>query len=147
MTNPLPNDDPILSDRAARALWTSLLPYLEPRPRSLYMIFLDLNGRPLKQLTPIDDLPLEPDPEFVEALARVVDGVTQGGPATYVLLALSRSGDDTVDDGDRAWAALLSEHLHDWMARHPVVLATASHVREIRRADRAPSQLRRSMRR
>jgi hypothetical protein len=131
MTDPMFEDSPILSNGAARALWTELLPYLEPRPRSLYMIFLDDAGRPLKQLIPIDDLPNEPDPEFVEALARVVDGVTADGPATWVLLALVRAGEDTVIQRDRAWAELLHGHLRRWMNRRPVVLATAKGVRAI----------------
>lgn len=142
MTPPPSGDDPIKSDADVRGLWLSLVSYLVPRPRSLYLVFLDGSGRPLKQIVPIDDLPVAPDREFVMGLAGVVDSVVEAGPAATVLCALSRTGADAVSELDRAWAAMLREHLDEWMAGRSVTLVTASGLRAIRATPWEPSKFR-----
>lgn len=96
--------------------------------RSLWMIFLDEDGRLSPVVTPIDDLPLEPVALFVRNLAKIVAGVLDDPPGTVAFL-LSRPGERAMSDSDCRWARALHDTVAPHLSPWPMHLATYETVR------------------
>lgn len=96
--------------------------------RSLWLVFLDLRGRTLPVIVPIDDIPAEPDPRMIRNLASVVDGVVADGEAASVVLLLSRPGGTSMTAQDRRWAQSLRSAIGPHLSPWPIHLATTDCV-------------------
>lgn len=85
--------------------------------RTLWLVFLDDDGRPVPAIVPIDDIPQDPTPADVGSFRELFSHL--GGYGTPVLL-LSRPGTGAVQEHDRQWAHALAALAPRW----PVHLAT-----------------------
>lgn len=91
------------------------------------MVFLDDDSRLTPVIVPIEDIPPEPDDQFVGNLAHVICDLLSDSAAASVALLLSRPGARAMTDADRRWARALREALED-LPMWPVHLATRGHV-------------------
>lgn len=71
------------------------------RRRSLWILWLDAEGRPAPVVVPIDDLPELPEARTLDAVMGVIS--VQADPDGSVLLTLTRPGPRSVGAADRAW--------------------------------------------
>ena len=129
MTEMKPREPGIGDDGELRALWSTVLDEAAYSRWSLWMYFVDDGGRPLRRAMPIDDFPVDPDEELAERLAFLVGQLMQqDGTTAGVLLALTRPGEPGVSPRDKAWAALLRQHLAEWRGGRTVMLATVAGI-------------------
>ncbi len=98
-------------------LWTALMGLGGFARRTLWLVFLDDEGRPTPAVIPIDDIPELPFPAEVDSFRQFFDHLE--GYGTPVLL-LSRPGPSAVQEHDRQWAAALASCAPRW----PLHLAT-----------------------
>lgn len=94
---------------------------------SVWMVFLDDESRLSPVIVPIDDLPAEPDDQFVGNLAHMVGDLLRDGAAASVALLLSRPGPRAMTDADRRWARALRDAMGE-LPMWPVHLATRGQV-------------------
>jgi hypothetical protein len=89
--------------------WRALMGRLGFGQRTLWLLFLAADGRPLGPLVTVDDLPDGPHDLPVEQLVtfcrELLDGPGGGGS---VALLVTRPGGGPWHVGDRAWARYLS---------------------------------------
>lgn len=85
--------------------------------RTLWLVFLDDDGRPVPAVVPIDDIPQDPSPADITSFGHFFEHLDSYG--TPVLL-LSRPGPGAVQEQDRRWARALAPFVRQW----PVHLAT-----------------------
>ncbi len=72
--------------------------------RSLWIMWLDQQSRPLPVISPIDDLPDEPDDLLVRNLFGILGDMLDGhAPGGSVLLTVTRPGPLSIEDFDRRW--------------------------------------------
>ena len=106
-TTPVP-EVPVLSPLELTARWSDLL-HSRCSMRSLWLAWMTTEGLMLPLLTPVDDLPVSPDPSLCDALlavhCAVVDDVGVG--RLHLTTALSRPGPPEVTAGDVAWCEVL----------------------------------------
>jgi hypothetical protein len=95
--------------------------------RSLWLLFLDGDGRPERVIMPIDDIPARADSRLVDALDSIVASLLDEGIIASAAILLSRPGPSDMTDGDRAWARAVRRRpsFRTW----PVHLATHDQVR------------------
>ncbi|WP_052591813.1 hypothetical protein [Luteipulveratus mongoliensis] len=109
-------------------LWEGLMGEGGFSQRSLWLIFLDREGRPTPLIVPIDELPDEPDPDDVARIARLIEHAREEVKVESVPMLLSRPGPTWMQDGDRRWAAALTEAFAGQQPQWPIHLATTDHV-------------------
>lgn len=103
------------------ALWERIVGTPGFARRSLWLVFLDEDHRPLDVIVPIDDIPEEVD---VAGVARLLEMARGQVPAGSIVTMLSRPGGGRVRDSDRAWALAVGDLLADQRPQWPVHLAT-----------------------
>src|SRR6201999_1839458 len=105
------------------ALWTKLVHTAEPGRRSLWLAFLDREGRTLPTAMPIDGVPAEPDRLMCRNLRKILADLASSGPVHSGVLLLSRPGPDTAGAGDHRWAEMLRREIGPELCPWPVPLA------------------------
>lgn len=135
VTEPLSptNAPPLLTDDDVAHRVASLVG-TAARDRTLWLLFVDGDGRQSPVLMPLEDLPGMPD-EVVTALGRVLVGflpelATAAGPGSVVFVR-ERLGPDGVLPPDRAWADALTT-----MCRRFAVLVRGIHLSTPNRVQR-----------
>jgi hypothetical protein len=118
----------ITSDADLHDLWRRLMGPGGFARRSLWLTFLEPDGRTQPLVVPIDDLPSEPDDGFLHAVGRIVDGLLADGTADSVPMLLSRPGYGPMTGADRRWARALIAALGPDRQRWPLHLATTDQV-------------------
>jgi hypothetical protein len=100
--------DLIRSQADLEQLWRSLMEPLGFTRTSVWMLFIDAEDRPVKQLTEISEAHVPPDGVasrgLEQVLSRVVDETVPGGRVAFLR---TRPGKDGLTDLDRQWAAAL----------------------------------------
>lgn len=124
MTPRTPQDTLIRNTDDLQALWRSLMGDDGFSRRSIWLIFLDADGRPSPVLMPIDDIPRRPVPLFLDNLRYMSRELVGKDSIASVAMLLSRPGRATMTDDDRAWARALREVSSEW----PIFLAVAGSV-------------------
>jgi hypothetical protein len=119
----------IRTEADLHALWRRLMGGGGFSTRSLWMIFLEADGRTQPLVVPIDDLPDEPHQAFLDGLRQIVSGLITEGVAASVAILLSRPGHGPMTDDDRCWARGLRATLGREFGRWPVHLATHDQIR------------------
>ena len=94
---------------------------------SIWLVFLDADSRMQSVIVPIDDIPPEPDDQFVHNLACIIDDLVDGEGVASVALLLSRPGPRAMTESDRRWARALRRELGEH-AVWPLHLATRDTV-------------------
>lgn len=123
MTRFSPRDTIVHTTSDLFALWQGLMGEGGFSRRSVWLLFLDEDGRPEPVIVPIDDVPQVPDRRSVNGLATVVSGLIAEGMAASVALLVSRPGHRGMTEDDRRWARALAP-VSSW----PIHLATADHL-------------------
>lgn len=97
--------------------------------RSLWLIFLDEDGRQSDLIVPIDDIPMLPDPRDVGAITDLIARIRDEVGVAEVPMLISRPGPSEMTEGDRRWAAALTAALRDQHPQWPIHLATRGRLR------------------
>jgi hypothetical protein len=121
------NKNPILSNDDLFRLWQHLMGEGGFGRRSLWLIFLEKDGRPHEVIMPIDDIPLSPQPAMVANLVHIVDQLCERDGVVSAPMLLSRPGSSAMTESDRSWAKCLRSALgerYQW----PIHLATEDHL-------------------
>jgi hypothetical protein len=115
MTTPPLADVRIRTSEELTAHWIALLDPPTFGARSLWLTWLEDDGRPLPVIIPVDDLPRLPDNGMLFGLLAVHDAIAEEhlGGGGHLAMALSRPGRPDVTDDDDAWVDALSEVLDD----------------------------------
>lgn len=124
MTLQAPHDTVIRTADDLQALWRSLMGDGGFSRRSIWLLFLDEDGRPSPVLVPIDDIPRRPVPAFLDNLRSIAGELVGSQDVASVALLLSRPGNRTMTEDDRAWARALAPVPSAW----PIFLAAADSV-------------------
>ena len=119
-------------------LWRGLMGRDGFGRRSLWTIFFYPEGRLSPVVSPIDDVPEEPDDLLVGNLANVVAEVISDLRGTVAFL-LSRPGPGYMTDGDRRWARTLRASLARDLSPWPVHLGTRDRIHVFAPDDLIPS--------
>lgn len=88
-------------------VWRHLMEPLGFRGHSVWMMFVEPDGRPVSQLTEIEDAEAPPDAEQAANLATVLGSLIDMVPGGSVAFLRSRPGRGGVNAQDRAWATVL----------------------------------------
>src|SRR3712207_917652 len=110
LTNP-ENMPPVRTQTDLHRLWRALMGPLGFGGRSLWMLFLESDGRPTRHLVQLEDIPAEPDDPMRDHLGHFVSDLLAEHGHVQVAFLLSRPGRDGLTDGDREWASLLESIL------------------------------------
>jgi hypothetical protein len=124
MTPQTPQDTLIRTADDLEALWRSLMGDFGFSKRSVWLLFLDADGRPNPMLMPIDGIPRRPAPGFLDNLRHIARELVTMQEISSMAMLLSRPGHVTMTDEDRAWGRALHEVCPDW----PPFLAVADSV-------------------
>lgn len=75
----------------------------------LWLMLLDINGRQVPLLIPVDGIPIRPEPGSVAPIAaRFTEVLAEHAPGGSVILTLERPGDARLTAPDQAWAVELA---------------------------------------
>jgi hypothetical protein len=124
---------PLRTDRDVILRVDALADQSSRRRRSLWLFFLSGDRTQLPVVIPIDDVPERPDAVFVGNLCDVIARViAEAAPAGSAVIALTRPGDETVNENDRCWfRALRSCALERGADIRLLCLATPARVRQL----------------
>src|SRR3954464_1996905 len=119
-TPPFAPDVPIRSTEELTARWEAMLEPPVFGARALWLTWLADDGRMLKVVVPVDDIPPVPDAGMLVGLRGLHLGVAEdhlrlGG---HLAMALCRPGRPTVTKYDDAWVDGLREALDELPAGH-----------------------------
>jgi hypothetical protein len=115
MTTPSLDDVPIRTAEELTARWEAMLEPPVFGARALWMTWLADDGRMLKVVVPVDDIPLVPDRGMLEGLLRLHDAVAAEHLAGegHLAMALCRPGRPSMTEDDEEWAEALHALLDD----------------------------------
>jgi hypothetical protein len=108
------------------ALWESIVGEPGFARRSLWLVFVDADNRPLDLVVPIDDIPEDVD---IAGVRRLLDHLRGELSAGTIVTMLSRPGSGRVRESDREWARAVEDLLADQRPYWPVHLATDDGLR------------------
>src|SRR3954469_19854164 len=115
MTKPPLAAAPIRSAAELADHWTALLDPPIFGSRSIWLMWLQDDGRPLELIIPMEDLPRLPDHPMLFGLLSLHEAVSDthldGGG--HLAMALCRPGRPEITEDDDAWVDALSEVLDD----------------------------------
>jgi hypothetical protein len=109
---------PITSAAELSVWWAEVLSESDADARRLSMMWLDDQGRMLARVLSLDGVPSLPHPTVVRA-ALQIHGVFAERPEAadcHLAFALSRPGEATIVDEDRAWARALEVAMQEHRA-------------------------------
>ena len=131
MTKPPLADVPIRSADELTRRWATVLDPPVFGARSLWLMWLDDDGRALPVIIPIDDIPGVPDHAMLAGLVSVHEAISDehlSGDG-HLAMALCRPGRPEVTEDDDCWLEALSEVLDDRIdGRWSLHLAAAGRV-------------------
>ena len=105
MANPPgPDSAPIRSDEEVLTRVDQIVDRESRMLPSLWLFFLDKDGRQLPVLVPVDGIPDEPQPDEVAKLGWVIGQVLgESEPDGSVVITLTRPGPPVPDTADLSW--------------------------------------------
>ena len=115
MTRPPLADVPVRSAPDLTRRWATLLDPPVFTDSSLWLDWLDRDGRLLPLVVPVDELPALPEWSTLSGLLRLHDAVAEqtGWSGGHLALALCRPGPAAVLEDDAEWADALESELDD----------------------------------
>jgi hypothetical protein len=113
MTRPPLADVPVRSAADLTRRWATLLDPPVFSARSLWLAWLDTDGRMLPIVVPVDELPPLPEWSTLSGLLTLHDAVAEqtGWAEGHLAFALCRPGPATVVEDDAEWADALESEL------------------------------------
>lgn len=102
-------DAPIHNQSDLEHLWRQLMGPLGFSRRTLYLMFIEPDGNPIKQLTQLDDPPVSPGANDRENVTRLLShfSADMDGQSLRLAFLLCRPGHGRARRNDRLWAGLL----------------------------------------
>jgi hypothetical protein len=134
MTTPPRTDVPLRSADDLTRRWAELLEPPIFGARSLWLSWLDDDGRMLPIVVPVDDVPAVPDSKLTSGLLHLHDAVTEEHlrGEGHLAMALCRPGRPEITEDDNEWIEALQAALDDQIdGTWSLHLAAAGHVREL----------------
>ena len=119
---------PIRTETDLYLLWQELMGPGGFGKRSLWLMFLEPDGRPTKVLVPIEDIPVEPDLPLVRQLHKIMLDLATDIDIGSVPALLSRPGPARMNASDRRWAAAWRADAPAVIGRWPMHLATSDRI-------------------
>jgi hypothetical protein len=115
MTTPPLTDVRIRSADELTAHWTALLDPPTFGARSLWLMWLQDDGRPLPVIVPVDEIPTLPSHALLSGLLSLHDAIwiEQLDESGHLAMALCRPGEPDITDDDDEWADALHDVLDD----------------------------------
>ena len=115
MTHPPLADVPVRSAADLTRRWATLLDPPVFTARSLWLAWLEPDGRMLPIVVPVDELPPLPQGSTLSGLLTLHDAVAEqtGWAEGHLALALCRPGPAGVTEDDAEWADALQAELDD----------------------------------
>jgi hypothetical protein len=115
MTKPPRADVPIRSASELTDRWAAVLEPPIFGAHSLWLMWLDDDGRMLPVVIPVEDMPRLPDHAVLAGLLSVHEGISAErlGGGGHFALALCRPGRPEITADDDSWVDALSEVLDD----------------------------------
>ncbi len=118
-------DTAVRTDGDLEDFWRGLLGPLGFARRGLWIAFVEDDGRILRQIVEIGDLPVTPAPDEIDGFASTMAGLRDELGVGRLAFLLVRPGRGAAARPDRAWAAALHAAAHDARVRCELVhLAT-----------------------
>ena len=118
----------VVTDEASLyELWQTLMGSGGFARRSIWIVFLEPDGRTIPAINAIDEIPVLPVREFVENLEGIVEQLLDDPGVGSAAFLLSRPGSVNMSSGDRIWARALQNlcRIGGW----PLHLATYDTIR------------------
>ena len=115
MTKPPLADVPVRSAAELTDRWAALLDPPIFGARSLWLMWLNDDGRALPVIIPVDDMPRVPDHAMLAGLLSVHEAISDEhlGGGGHLAMALCRPGRPEITEDDDCWLEALSEVLDD----------------------------------
>jgi hypothetical protein len=109
---------PIASAAELGVWWAEVLSESDVDARRLSMMWLDDQGRMLTRVLSLDGVPPLPHPTVVQAVLQIYGVFAERPEAAgcHLAFALSRPGEATLVDEDRAWAEALEKAMQEHRA-------------------------------
>jgi len=118
-------DTRLATEADLERFWRGLMGPLGFARRAIWIAFVENDGRVLRQVVEIGDLPAMPAPVEVEGFAHTMVGLREERGVDRLAFLLVGPGRGAAARGDRAWAAALHGAAHAAGVRcEPVHLAT-----------------------
>jgi hypothetical protein len=133
-TTPPRTEVPIRSAAELTDHWTALLDPPIFGTRSLWLMWLQDDGRPLELIIPLEDLPQLPENAMLAGLLSLHEAVsdTRLDGGGHLAMVLCRPGRPEITEDDDAWVDGLSEVLDDHIdAGWSLHLAAGGHVQPL----------------
>jgi hypothetical protein len=112
--------------------WRRLIRPLGFHRRSLWLLMIDRDSRPIPAMTEITDLPDAPDEDTTGGVGHLLGHLVPEGDAGRWALLLSRPGAHSTDESDRLWVGALYDTLRQHGVPHDVIhLATDVEIRPV----------------
>jgi hypothetical protein len=126
MTPPEPGTE-IRTPAELAAVWQRIMGTGGFARSTLWLIFVDADDCLQRVVMPIDDLPPEPDEQFVGNLVHILTQLHEAGDFASAAMLLSRPGAGEMTGADRRWARALRDALAP-VSPWPLHLATRNRV-------------------
>ena len=94
-------------------VWRHLMEPLGFSRHSVWLMLIDSDDRPIRQLTEIEDSVTPPDDEMLAGLSHVLGHIAAEDPGSRWAFLRSRPGSARITDTDRDWARFLHRACHD----------------------------------
>jgi hypothetical protein len=113
VTTPALADVPVRSSLALTRRWVHLLSPLSSSGRTLWLAWLDPDGRQSPVLAPVEDIPARADRRLAAGLLHVHDEVANQLPGddVHLAMALCRPGEPAPTEDDDEWVSAFHEVL------------------------------------
>ncbi len=122
-----PMEQVVTDEASLYELWQKLMGPGGFARRSIWMIFLEPDGRTIPSIQAIDEIPILPERLFVANLEDIAERLIEHDGVGSVAFLLSRPGSVNMSSGDRIWARSLQKlcRIGGW----PLHLATCDTIR------------------
>jgi len=128
MTLKPPRETFVRTDAELTQLWEHMMGSGGFARHSIWHIFFDADGQMCPVIIPIDDIPLEPDPNVLDNLADIVGEITRASAIASVAVLFSRPGEQAMTAADRRWARAIHAAFASTIRLWPVHLATTDRI-------------------
>jgi hypothetical protein len=100
--------DPISTDAEVLGRVDQLIDTDARRDRSLWLLFLTADAVQLPVIVPVDDMPINPDPDTTGSICHLIaDVLDDAAPGGSAVITLVRDNGLSVSDADQQWLTAL----------------------------------------
>jgi hypothetical protein len=123
-----PHETIIRNSAELTELWRDMMGRGAFATRSVWHVFLEDGGHMNPVVVPIDDIPAEPDEQFLHNLGWIMREATLDSEIVALAVLLSRPGPAQMTAEDRRWARGLRSAFGSELCPWPIHLATRGRI-------------------